>query len=98
MFYAAMYALKGRANRRAATALQQLTGVDLGGMHTGISLCRTRSTGAFQMLPVGLSMSNWHCERAGWGLAACTAAATAAYAATSCVARPVLRSSCAEQQ
>ena len=41
MFYEAMYALKGRANRRAATALQQLTGVDLSGTHTGISLGRT---------------------------------------------------------
>ena len=31
MFYAAMYALKGREDRRAAAALQQMTGVDLGG-------------------------------------------------------------------
>ena len=31
MFYAAMYALKGREDRRAASALQQMTGVDLGG-------------------------------------------------------------------
>ena len=31
MFYAAMYALKGRDDRRAAAALQQLSGVDLGG-------------------------------------------------------------------
>lgn len=31
MFYAAMYALKGREDRRAASALQQMTGVNLGG-------------------------------------------------------------------
>jgi hypothetical protein len=36
MFYAAMFALKGREQRRAATALQQLTGVDLGGVASGM--------------------------------------------------------------
>lgn len=39
MFYAAMYALKGREDRRAASALQQMTGVDLGGQ-PGTSACR----------------------------------------------------------
>ena len=39
MFYAAMYALKGREQRRAATALQQLTGVDLGGVPSGKFYC-----------------------------------------------------------
>jgi hypothetical protein len=34
-FYAAMYALKGRENRRTATALKQLSGVDLGGKPAG---------------------------------------------------------------
>jgi len=38
MFYAAMYALKGREDRRAASALQQMTGVDLGGQ-PGMPAC-----------------------------------------------------------
>ena len=38
MFYAAMYALKGRENRRAAAALSQLSSVDLGGRPAGAFL------------------------------------------------------------
>jgi hypothetical protein len=43
MFYTAMFALKGREQRRAATALQQLTGVDLGGVASGMLIASLSS-------------------------------------------------------
>jgi hypothetical protein len=56
MFYAAMYALKGRDARRTAAALQQLSSVDLGGRVAGECLvscvrferkCRQRARAPF---------------------------------------------------
>merc|ERR1712216_90129 len=43
MFYAAMYALKGRENRRAAAALSQLSSVDLGGRPAAHAAARTQA-------------------------------------------------------
>ncbi len=55
MFYAAMYALKGREDRRAAAALQQMTGVDLGGQPGAPSLLAPRA-----------APPSWRCS-APWG-------------------------------
>lgn len=54
MFYAAMYALKGREERRNAAALSQVSYSDLGGRPSGDPACRAQLPPLMQQFLAGL--------------------------------------------